>query len=74
MDIPAAVAWEAGKPLSIETIQLEGPKGNEVLIEMKATGIRHTDKFTLSGADPEGIFPCVLGVTTALAASARAGR
>src|SRR6201994_3300027 len=61
MDIRAAVAWEAGKPLSIETIQLEGPKGNEVMIEMKATGICHTDKFTLSGADPEGIFPCVLG-------------
>ena len=61
MDIRAAVAWEAGKPLAIETIQLEGPKGNEVLIEMKATGICHTDKFTLSGADPEGIFPCVLG-------------
>jgi S-(hydroxymethyl)glutathione dehydrogenase/alcohol dehydrogenase len=61
MDIRAAVAWEAGKPLSIETIQLEGPKGNEVMIEMKATGICHTDKFTLSGADPEGIFPAVLG-------------
>src|SRR6201996_4017979 len=61
MDIRAAVAWEAGKPLSVETIQLEGPKGNEVLIEMKSTGICHTDKFTLSGADPEGIFPCVLG-------------
>ena len=61
MDIRAAVAWEAGKPLSIETIQLDGPKGNEVMIEMKATGICHTDKFTLSGADPEGIFPAVLG-------------
>jgi len=61
MDIRAAVAWEAGQPLSIETIQLEGPKGNEVLVEMKATGICHTDKFTLSGADPEGIFPAVLG-------------
>jgi S-(hydroxymethyl)glutathione dehydrogenase/alcohol dehydrogenase len=61
MDIRAAVAWEAGKPLSIETIQLDGPKGNEVLIEIKATGICHTDKFTLSGADPEGIFPCILG-------------
>jgi S-(hydroxymethyl)glutathione dehydrogenase/alcohol dehydrogenase len=61
MDIRAAVAWEAGKPLAIETIQLEGPRGNEVMIEMKATGICHTDKFTLSGADPEGIFPCVLG-------------
>jgi S-(hydroxymethyl)glutathione dehydrogenase/alcohol dehydrogenase len=57
MDIRAAVAWEAGKPLSIETVQLEGPKGNEVLIEIKATGVCHTDKFTLSGADPEGIFP-----------------
>ncbi len=61
MDIRAAVAWEAGKPLSIETIQLEGPKGNEVLVEIKATGICHTDKFTLSGADPEGIFPAILG-------------
>ncbi len=61
MDIRAAVAWEAGKPLSIETVQLEGPRGNEVLIELKATGICHTDKFTLSGADPEGIFPCILG-------------
>ena len=61
MDIRAAVAWEAGKPLSIETVQLEGPKGNEVLIEIKATGVCHTDKFTLSGADPEGIFPSILG-------------
>jgi S-(hydroxymethyl)glutathione dehydrogenase/alcohol dehydrogenase len=61
MDIRAAVAWEAGKPLSIETVQLDGPKGNEVLIEIKATGICHTDKFTLSGADPEGLFPCILG-------------
>ena len=61
MDIRAAVAWEAGKPLSIETVQLEGPKGNEVLIEVKATGICHTDKFTLSGADPEGLFPAILG-------------
>jgi S-(hydroxymethyl)glutathione dehydrogenase/alcohol dehydrogenase len=61
MDIRAAVAWEAGKPLAIETVQLEGPKGNEVLIEVKATGICHTDKFTLSGADPEGLFPAILG-------------
>src|SRR6201986_5244398 len=61
MDIRAAVAWEAGKHLSIRTVPLDGPKGNEVLIEMKATGICHTDKFTLSGADPEGIFPCILG-------------
>ena len=61
MDIRAAVAWEAGKALSIETVQLEGPRGNEVLIEIKATGVCHTDKFTLSGADPEGIFPAILG-------------
>ncbi|MBD2857946.1 S-(hydroxymethyl)glutathione dehydrogenase/class III alcohol dehydrogenase [Spongiibacter sp. KMU-158] len=61
MDVRAAVAFEAGKPLSIETVQLAGPKAGEVLIEMKATGICHTDKFTLSGADPEGIFPAILG-------------
>ncbi len=61
MDIRAAVAWEAGKPLSIETVQLEGPRGNEVLVEIKATGVCHTDKYTLSGADPEGIFPAILG-------------
>ena len=61
MDIRAAVAWEAGKPLSIETVQIEGPKGNEVLVEIKATGVCHTDKYTLSGADPEGIFPAILG-------------
>jgi len=61
MDVRAAVAWEAGKPLSIETVQLEGPKVGEVLIEIKATGICHTDKFTLSGSDPEGIFPSILG-------------
>ena len=61
MDIRAAVAWEAGKPLSVETVQLERPRANEVLIEMKATGICHTDKFTLSGADPEGLFPSILG-------------
>jgi len=61
MDVRAAVAWEAGKPLSIETVQLEGPKAGEVLIEMKATGVCHTDKYTLSGADSEGLFPCILG-------------
>jgi S-(hydroxymethyl)glutathione dehydrogenase/alcohol dehydrogenase len=61
MDIRAAVAFEAGKPLSIETVQLEGPKQGEVLVEIKATGLCHTDKYTLSGADPEGIFPCILG-------------
>ena len=61
MDVRAAVAWEAGKPLSIETVQLEGPKAGEVLVEIKATGICHTDKYTLSGMDSEGIFPCILG-------------
>lgn len=57
----AAVATAAGKPLSIETIQVDGPREGEVLVEIKATGICHTDEFTLSGADPEGIFPAVLG-------------
>ncbi len=61
MDARAAVAWEAGKPLSIETVQLAGPKTGEVLIEIKATGICHTDEFTRSGADPEGLFPAILG-------------
>ena len=61
MDVRAAVAWEAGKPLSIETVQLDGPKAGEVLVEIKATGICHTDAFTLSGADPEGLFPAILG-------------
>jgi len=61
MDVRAAVAFEAGKPLSIETVQLEGPREGEVLVEIKATGICHTDEFTLSGADPEGLFPAILG-------------
>jgi S-(hydroxymethyl)glutathione dehydrogenase/alcohol dehydrogenase len=61
MDVRAAVAFEAGKPLEIETVQLEGPKAGEVLIEVKATGICHTDAFTLSGEDPEGAFPAILG-------------
>src|SRR3984893_14560455 len=61
MDVRAAVAFEAGKPLAIETVQLDGPKAGEVLVEVKATGICHTDKFTLSGADPEGLFPAILG-------------
>ena len=61
MKVRAAVAREAGKPLSLETLDLEGPKAGEVLVEIKATGICHTDEFTLSGADPEGIFPAVLG-------------
>ena len=57
----AAVAHQAGKPLTIETIDVEGPREGEVLVEIKATGICHTDAFTLSGADPEGLFPSVLG-------------
>ena len=61
MDVRAAVAHQAGKPMTIETVQLEGPKAGEVLVEIKATGICHTDEFTLSGADPEGIFPAILG-------------
>jgi S-(hydroxymethyl)glutathione dehydrogenase/alcohol dehydrogenase len=61
MDVRAAVAFEAGKPLEIATVQLDGPKQGEVLVEVKATGICHTDEFTLSGADPEGLFPAVLG-------------
>ena len=61
MDVRAAVAFEAGKPLSIETVQLEGPKEGEVLVEVKATGICHTDEFTRSGGDPEGLFPSILG-------------
>ena len=61
MDVRAAVAVAAGKPLEVTTVQLEGPKAGEVLVEIKATGICHTDEFTLSGADPEGLFPAVLG-------------
>lgn len=61
MKTRAAVAFEAGKPLSIETVDLEGPREGEVLVEIKATGVCHTDEFTLSGADPEGLFPCILG-------------
>jgi S-(hydroxymethyl)glutathione dehydrogenase/alcohol dehydrogenase len=57
----AAVAWKAGAPLSIETVELEGPRAGEVLVEIKATGVCHTDEFTLSGGDPEGIFPSILG-------------
>ena len=61
MEVKAAVAFEAGKPLSIETVQLEGPRDNEVLVEVKSTGVCHTDEFTLSGADPEGLFPAIMG-------------
>ncbi|MFI4974891.1 MAG: S-(hydroxymethyl)glutathione dehydrogenase/class III alcohol dehydrogenase [Caulobacterales bacterium] len=61
MQTRAAVAWKAGAPLSIETVDLEGPRPGEALVEIKATGICHTDEFTLSGADPEGLFPAILG-------------
>ena len=61
MDVRAAVAYKAGEPLVIETVQLQGPRFGEVLIEIKATGICHTDEFTRSGADPEGVFPAILG-------------
>ena len=61
MKVKAAVAHKAGKPLSIETVDLEGPKAGEVLVEIRATGICHTDAFTLSGDDPEGLFPAILG-------------
>jgi S-(hydroxymethyl)glutathione dehydrogenase / alcohol dehydrogenase len=61
MKVKAAVANKAGAPLAIETVDLEGPRAGEVLVEIKATGICHTDEFTLSGADPEGLFPSILG-------------
>lgn len=61
MDTRAAVAYEAGSDLVSETVQLEGPKNNEVMVEIKATGICHTDAYTLSGADPEGLFPTIMG-------------
>ena len=61
MDVRAAVAFEAGKPLTIETVQLDAPNAGEVLIEIKATGVCHTDAYTLSGKDPEGLFPAILG-------------
>ena len=61
MDTQAAVAFEAGKPLSMETVQLGGPRAGEVMVEIRATGICHTDAYTLSGADPEGLFPAIMG-------------
>lgn len=61
MKTRAAVAWQAGKPLTIEEVDLMAPKDGEVLVEIKATGICHTDYYTLSGADPEGLFPAILG-------------
>jgi len=61
MDVKAAVSYEAGQPLVIETVQLEGPKAFEVLVEIRASGVCHTDEFTRSGADPEGLFPAIFG-------------
>jgi S-(hydroxymethyl)glutathione dehydrogenase/alcohol dehydrogenase len=61
MKTKAAIATAPGKPLEIDTVELDGPKDGEVLIELKATGICHTDEFTRSGADPEGLFPAILG-------------
>jgi len=61
MDVRAAIAWEAGQALSVETVQLDGPRAFEVLVEVKATGVCHTDEYTRSGADPEGLFPAILG-------------
>src|SRR5476649_1648445 len=61
MDVRAAIAIAAGKPLEVATVQLEGPHDGEVLVEIRATGVCHTDEFTLSGADPEGLFPAILG-------------
>src|ERR1700675_2585267 len=61
MQVKAAVAFEAGKPLEIVDVQLDGPRAGEVLVELKATGICHTDAFTLSGEDPEGRFPVIFG-------------
>ncbi len=57
----AAIAWGAGSPLEIEEVEVQGPKKGEVLVRLVATGVCHTDAYTLSGADPEGIFPAILG-------------
>ena len=61
MKARAAVAWEPKRPLEVEEIDVEGPREGEVLLQVVASGVCHTDAFTLSGADPEGAFPCVLG-------------
>src|SRR5690349_13770468 len=61
MKTRAAVAYGPGKPLVVEGVDLEGPRAGEVLVEIKATGVCHTDEFTRSGADPEGLFPAILG-------------
>ena len=61
MDVRAAVAYKAGQPLQLENVQLDGPREGEVLVDIRATGICHTDAYTLSGSDPEGLFPTILG-------------
>ena len=61
MKTRAAVAYRAGQPLVVETVDLDGPKAGEVLVEIRATGVCHTDEFTRSGADPEGLFPVIFG-------------
>src|SRR6202048_4328176 len=61
MKTKAAIAYAAGKPLEIVTLDLDGPKAGEVLVQIKASGVCHTDEFTRSGADPEGLFPVILG-------------
>lgn len=61
MQSRAAIAVKAGQPLVVETVDVEGPQAGEVLVEIRATGVCHTDEFTLSGKDPEGLFPCILG-------------
>ena len=61
MKARAAIALKAGAPLVIDEVDIQGPKAGEVLVQMKATGVCHTDAFTLSGDDPEGLFPAILG-------------
>jgi S-(hydroxymethyl)glutathione dehydrogenase/alcohol dehydrogenase len=61
MRVRAAIAWEPGRPLEIDLVELAGPQGGECLVQLKATGVCHTDAYTLSGKDPEGLFPCILG-------------
>ena len=71
MKTKAAVAFAARKPLEIVTVDLDGPKAGEVLVEIKASGVCHTDEFTRSGADPEGLFPAILGHEGAAIMSSR---
>ncbi len=61
MKVKAAICWEPKKPLEVEEIDLDGPKEGECLVRLAASGVCHTDAYTMSGADPEGLFPAVLG-------------